>query len=57
MTLCVTLKKIDRLTITQCIKIIKTYYQNSDSAIATYGALRGDYGLHNRTTTQQLAKL
>ena len=43
---------MDRLTITQRIKLIKTYYKNGDSATATYCALRGDYGLHNRSTTQ-----
>ena len=31
-----TLKKMDCLTITQPIKIIKTYYKNGDSATATY---------------------
>ena len=34
-----TLTKMDRLTITQRIKIIKTNYKNSDS---TYRALRED---------------
>ena len=52
-----TLTKIDRLTITQRIKIIKTYYKNGDSATATYRALRGDYGLHNRPTTQAIGKI
>ena len=41
----------DCLTITQRIKMIQTYYKNGDS-----GVLRGDYGLHNRATTQ-FAKL
>ena len=45
---------MDRLNITQRIKIIKTYYQNGDSATATYCALRSDYGLHNRPTTQAI---
>ena len=50
--------KMDRLTVTQRIKITKTYYKNGDSATATYRALGGDYGLHNRPTTLlQLAKL
>ena len=48
---------MDRLTITQRIKIIKTYYKNGDSATATYRALRGDYGLHNRPTTQAIGKI
>ena len=48
---------MDRLTITQRIKIIKTYYKNGDSAIATYRALRGDYGLYNRPTTQAIGKI
>ena len=34
------IEKIDPLTITQRIRIIKTYYKNGDSATA----LRGDYG-------------
>ena len=37
---------MDRLTIKQCVKIIKTYYKYGDSATATYRALKGDYGLH-----------
>ena len=44
-------------SITQHIKIIKTYYKNGDSAIATYHALRGNYGLHNRPTTQTINKI
>ena len=43
--------------ITQRIKMIKTYHKNSDSAIATYRALRGDYGLHNRPTMQAIGKI
>ena len=46
-----------RLTITQRIKIIKTYYKNYDSATAMYRALRGDYGLHSRLTTQAIGKI
>ena len=46
-----------RLTIKQRIKIIKTYYKNSDSAAATYSALRGDYGLHNHPTMQAIGKI
>ena len=45
---------MDRLTITQRLKIIKTYNKNGDSATATYCALREDYGLH---TTQAIGKL
>ena len=48
---------MDHLTITQCIKIIKTAYKNGDSATVKYGALRGDYGLHNRLTTQANGKI
>ena len=48
---------MDRLTITQRITIIKIYYKNGDSATATYRALRGDYGLHNRPTTQAIGKI
>ena len=47
-----TLTKMDRLTITQCIKVIKTYYKSGDSAAATYRALRY-FGLHNRPTIKQ----
>ena len=44
-----------RLTITQRIEIIKTYYKNGNSATATaYRFLRGDYGLH---TTQEIGKI
>ena len=47
--------KMDRFTITQRIKKIKTYYKNSDSA--TYRTLKRDYGLHNRRTKQAIAKI
>ena len=46
---------MDCLSITQRIKIMKTY-KNSDSATATYRALRGDYGLHNRSTIGKIVK-
>ena len=52
-----TLTKMDRLTITQRIKIIKAYYKNGDSASATYHTLRGDYDLHNCPTTQAIPKI
>ena len=52
-----TLTKMDCLTITELIKIIKTYSKNDDSATATYNALRGYYGLHNRPTTQAIGKV
>ena len=48
---------MDRLTITKYIKIIKTYYKNGDFATATYSALGGDYGLHNRSTTQAIGEI
>ena len=49
--------KMDLLTITQRIKMIKTNYKNNDFATDTYLALRGDYGLHNRPTTQEIGKI
>ena len=50
--------QIERLTITQRIKIIKTYNKNGDSATATYRALRGDYGVYIIVQVRkQLAKL
>ena len=49
---------MDRLTIAQCIKIIKTYEKkNDDSATDTYRALRGDYDLHNRATKKAIGKI
>ena len=48
---------MDRLTITQRIKIIKAVYKNGDFATATYRTLKGDYGLHNRPTTQAIGKI
>ena len=48
---------MDRLTITQRIKISKSYYKNGDSVTTTYRALRGDYVLHNRPTTQAINKI
>ena len=49
--------KMDRLTITQRIKKIKTYYKNGDSATAMYHALREDCDLHNCPTTQAIGKI
>ena len=48
---------MDRLTITQRIKIIKIYYKNGDSATTSFRNLRKDYGLHNRPTTQAMGKI
>ena len=48
---------MDRLTITLRIKIIKIYYKNGDSVTVTYCALRGNYCLHNRPTTQAIGKI
>ena len=48
---------MDPLTITQRIKVIKIYYKNGDSAAATYYALREDYDLYNRPTTQAIVKI
>ena len=48
---------MDRLTIIQRIKMIRTYHKNYDSATATYRALRGDYGLHNRPIMQAIGKI
>ena len=45
------------LTITQRIKMIRTYYKNGDSATATYRDIRGDYGLLNRSTTQAIGRI
>ena len=42
---------MDRLITVQCIKMIKTYYENDDTATALYPALRGDYGSDNPPTT------
>ena len=52
-----TLTKMDRLTITQRIKIIKTNYKYGDPATGRYRALRGDYGLHNHPTMQATSKI
>ena len=52
-----TLTKMDRLTIIQRIKMIKTYYKSGDYATATYRALIGDYGLHNHLNTQAIGKI
>ena len=46
-----TLTKILHLTITQGTKIIKIDCKNYDSA------LRGDYGLYNRPSTQAIGKI
>ena len=48
---------IDRLTITQRLKIINTYYKNCDSATAAYRPLRRDYSLHNHPTEQAIGKI
>ena len=46
-----------RLTTHQRIRIIKTYYENGNSATATYRTLRADYGVHNRPTTPAIGKI
>ena len=48
---------MNRLTIRQRIKIVKTYNKSGDSATATYRGLRGDYGLHNRPTRQAIYEI
>ena len=48
---------MDCLAIPKRINIIKTYYKNVVSTTATYRALRVDYGLYNRPTTQAIAKI
>ena len=48
------LMKMDYLTITQRIKMIKTYYKNDDFDTATYRALSGIY---NRPTIQAIGKI
>ena len=48
---------MDRLTITQHVKIIKTCYKNGDPTTVKYRVLRGDSGLHNRPTTQAIGKI
>ena len=48
---------MDRLTITQHIKIMYTYYKKGDSAIATYRALREDYASHNCPIKQAIGKI
>lgn len=45
---------MEHLTIDQRVKIIKSYYKNSDSAVSTFRALRADYGRHNRPTKQTI---
>ena len=53
-----TLTKMGRLTITQCIKITETYYKNGDSARAKYRRpLNKDYVEHNRPTTLGIGKI
>ena len=48
--------KMDRLAITQHMKIIKTCYKDGDFATATYRSLRQDYGLHP-STMQAIGKI
>ena len=48
---------MDRFTIKQCIRMIKTYYKNGDYAAPTYCDLKGDYGLYNRLPTQAVRKI
>ena len=52
-----TLTTMDRLTITQSIKIIKTYFKNGESATAMYHSLREGYGLHNRPIMQAIGRI
>jgi len=48
---------MDRLTIADRVKIVKTYYKNDDSPAATFRALRGDFGRFNRPTQQAVCKI
>ena len=36
---------------------IEIYYKNGESTTATYRTLRGDYGSHNRSTTEAIVKI
>lgn len=45
--------KMNCLATAQWDEIVKTYYKNSDSNVATLHALRGDYGSSNYLTNRQ----
>lgn len=50
-------KKVNHLTSAEQVKIIKTYCNNSDLNVATFRALRENYGAHNRPTTEESGKI
>lgn len=45
---------MDRFTTAQRVRIVKMFYKNGDSAVATYRALRPEYGRHNRPSQQTI---
>lgn len=47
---------MDRLSTAERVKIVKTYYKNSDSVVSTFRALRADYGRHNRPSERTIGK-
>lgn len=49
-------RKMNRLTITERVKIVKTYHKKG-SNMATFRGLRGGYGAHNRPTTKAILKI
>ena len=55
--LTVLLSIIACLLISHTLLITKSYYKNSDSAIATYRVLISSYGSHNRPTMQAIGKI
>ncbi|XP_055921798.1 uncharacterized protein LOC129952888 [Eupeodes corollae] len=50
-------RKMDRLTISKGIQMVKAYYKNDHPATATYRAFKGDYVSHIRPTTQVVGKI
>lgn len=46
-----------RLTKEELIFIVKTFYKNNESIVATFRALRERFGVHNRPTKQAISKI
>lgn len=49
--------KIHRLTTTQYAKLVKTCCRNGDANLATFRALRVDFCVQHRLTTQAIGEI
>lgn len=48
---------MDRYTIEERVKVIKSHYKNGECFVSTFRALRGDFGRHNRPTQPTITNI